>query len=319
VFQIPDKNENELKAAHKRGQFPGLLEERPMNQPSRLLACVGVIVLLGHLCAALDRAQSVTKRAKRAEAAKCEDVKDLESCHSSYAAGCTNAKAVAYDAYLSFVKNLTPSPKSSTKPIMTFHSLDDMKPLMQLVPSLAKPRNQAQHAASLAAAGEGNIYALIGYLYYASPGGKETCNCQLSNPLHKDFHIGIGFEPARAARIAAGTEDAHGTSTQSAAAQKTSVIVEMTPHFRAKYQPAWTLPEVQSAVGKQVKVVGQLLLDSEHTLPNQDCELARHSKKCWRATAWELHPVIRFYVCKTEQACSDESPNWEELDEYEPE
>ena len=281
---------------------------------------VGVVSGHGPLARA-DRAHVLMKRAKRAEAQRCEDVRDRESCHSSYAAGCTNATTAGYDAYLSFLKNLAPSPGLTTSTVntVTFHSLDDFSSLMGKTGALTKPKDQVAHASQLADAGEGNSYAMVGYVYYATAGGVETCNCQLKNPLDKDFHIGIGFDRPMAQGIADGTVKVKGTKRESTAAQKTSVIIEMTPHYRAKYHPNWTLPKVQSLVGKQVKVIGHLLLDSEHATPNQDCELPAHTKKCWRATVWELHPVVQLYVCSTDALCADNSADWIELDQYEPE
>jgi hypothetical protein len=61
------------------------------------------------------------------------------------------------------------------------------------------------------------------------------------------------------------------------------------------------------------------MLDSEHMIPAQDCALATNAKErqtCWRASAWELHPVVSFQVCsKTTNDCADEdSTDWIELD-----
>src|SRR5206468_1819291 len=68
-------------------------------------------------------------------------------------------------------------------------------------------KQQRDHAGQLADLGEGNLYELIGYLYYAMPGGNETCNCKLAKLPDKDFHIGIGFDPQLAASIENGDVD----------------------------------------------------------------------------------------------------------------
>ena len=70
--------------------------------------------------------------------------------------------------------------------------------------------------------------------------------------------------------------------------------------------------------GKQVKVVGQLMLDNPHVNTTDDCAFFEDpGGSCWRASAWEIHPVIQFFVCKPNKACTKSSPDsdWVRLED----
>ena len=41
-------------------------------------------------------------------------------------------------------------------------------------------------------------------------------------------------------------------------------MVEMTPQYRADFAPEWTIEALKKLLGKQVRVVGQLMADNEH-------------------------------------------------------
>lgn len=221
---------------------------------------------------------------------------DSESCHRSYAEGCTDsARANTYDAFLNFLKNQKPRP-STVESVKTFDSLAGWLALDKAASDLGIGKSrQADYAQELADLGQGNFYTLVGYLYFAQPGGIETCNCKAKNPDDRDFHLGIGFEPDVAADIANGTLKAK-TGKGVDPLKQTSVVVEMTPHFRDEFHPNWSLTHAEAAAGRYVKVVGQLLLDNEHNVPEQNCAFPnRDLKTCWRVSAWELHPVtMRF-------------------------
>ena len=92
----------------------------------------------------------------------------------------------------------------------------------------------------------------------------------------------------------------------------TSVVVEMTPHYRADYAPDWTLDALKAVVGKQVRVAGQLMADNEHYVPKDDCGLPGHESTCWRASIWELHPVTSFQWCNVAD-CTKDPSGWVEL------
>jgi hypothetical protein len=64
-------------------------------------------------------------------------------------------------------------------------------------------------------------------------------------------------------------------------------------------------------VGRQVKVVGQLLVDNEHNRDSDNCARSGADKtKCWRASIWELHPVTNFLVCSTDSCAKDRQTGW---------
>src|SRR5438046_6001858 len=128
-------------------------------------------------------------------------------------------------------------------------------------------RNHASSAATLSGAGirEGNIVGLVGYLYFVQRTGAESTNCGLSGADETDFHIGIGFNRT----IALGLRDGHAlTDVERRRLQQTSTVVEVTPHYRKQYRPTWTYNFPRQHIGRQVKVVGQLMLDNDHTVPD---------------------------------------------------
>ncbi|SRR6266542_2936318 len=294
-----------------------------MKRPIQLLALVFVafaVMTLSVTTSATDRAHTIAANASKAETHTCEDVSDSESCHNSYAEGCTTStQPNTYDAYLSYLKNLTPTPASAEqKVVTTLASIADFQNLdRETIKLKLGKQKQASFATQLADIGQGNFYAVVGYIYYAIPGGIETCNCKLRNPTDRDFHIGIGFDPDMASSIRSGETTSRGTKADKMVEQS-SVIVEMTPHYRAKFHPNWTLPRVQQLEGRQVKVVGQLLVDNEHNTSTQNCAYKNHTDACWRASAWEIHPVTSLYVCTAEQGCNpSDSDGWTSLDELE--
>src|SRR4029077_1782124 len=166
-------------------------------------------------------------------AAVCEEeIPSYQECHSEYPTGCS--KAAGYDAYLNFLKNQLVPP---TKAPQLALAQDDYGQLELGLPQDLSKSNHEQFKDELAALGDGHVASVIGYLYYAKKGGKESSNCQLTEPTDIDFHIGIGFDPDLAAKLAGKkklTSDEHTQLNQS------SVIVEMTPHWRAQFQPEWT-------------------------------------------------------------------------------
>jgi hypothetical protein len=286
---------------------------------------VGVCVLVGVLAAAAaaqtnDRAHLLARRAHTVHRNVCQNIDSAATCHHTFAEGCSGPRGT-YDAYLSFVKNTTPSPRLASNGVKgTFTTLDDFQSLDNQSADFGG-HDEGDNAVALADLGEGNFFAVVGYLYYAKPGGTEACNCKLRNAQDKDFHIGIGFDAQRAARIQSGEEQAEGGkgSTKNTPAEQTSIVVEMTPHYRARFHPGWDLPTVQNQIGNQVKIVGQLLFDSEHGVAAQDCALAKTSAEklsCWRGSAWEIHPVTEFFVC-SKGTCDPNGDGWVRLEDVE--
>ncbi len=248
--------------------------------------------------------------------AKCDDVSDFMDCHSRFPTGCS--QAAGYDAYLNLLKNQLIQPSAAANPVK-FLAKQDFVDLDNKLPPELKGDNHADFKDALAQLGEGQVYGLDGYLYYAKPSGVESSNCQLPNDdtigTNVDFHIGIGFDPALADKIRTHTSL---TASESKTVTQSSVIVEMTPHYRFEFEHGqWTIDAIRKVLGRQVRLVGQLLVDSEHNIPSQNCALAKTDAQrtsCWRASTWELHPVIQFEVCKkTAGACGNSAADWEKL------
>src|SRR5262249_10145679 len=203
-------------------------------------------------------------------------------------------------------------PAGDLQTVKVFTKKEDFAPLDHKAASALATGNHIRKATQFAALGEGNIHAVIGYLYYAFPSGAESCNCKLAGPKDVDFHIGIGFDADLAGQIRNGEEPEQKTLEQNA------VVVEMTPHYRGRVKRRWTVQRLENVLGQQVKVVGQLTADTEHAKAKDVCELAESADqkdKCWRISMWELHPVTDFFVCTSSSPCSDDSSEWKKLEE----
>jgi hypothetical protein len=270
-------------------------------------------------------------------AERCDDVTDFQDCHSRFPTGCS--AAAGYDAYLNLLKNdlIAPPPPSTA---ITFLSQNDYAALDAGIPSGLTSHNHASFKDQLSKMGEGETRGVIGFLYYFQPTSAESSNCDLTGPSddpdksNVDYHIGIGFDPTAAQNLRSSQASTVGMTASSkkrpkspssgkgaSELQQTSVIVEMTPHYRFQFEhEIWNVSNLGKAVGRQVRVVGQLLIDSEHNMPSQNCATAKTSaqrQSCWRASVWELHPVERFQVCAkdTNDCSSDDAANWVELDQ----
>jgi hypothetical protein len=240
------------------------------------------------------------------------NISSYEECHDEYPTGCS--KAAKYDGYLNELKNLALSP--AKPPVRWLSQLKDFTDLDQKLPHTLARNNHAQLGDDLKKnVGEGTVAGAIGYLYYAQKGGAgESSNCQLGGPDEIDFHLGIGFDAALAGKLA---RKETLTDEEKGARTKESVIVEMTPHWRARFQPEWSLALLKPAVGHQVRVVGQLLVDNEHYDTKDDCAIqGANPDTCWRGSVWELHPVTRFEVCGSGDNCTQDGAGWVELEDY---
>ena len=269
-------------------------------------------------------------------AEKCDEVVDFQDCHSRFPTGCS--PAAGYDAYLNSLKNEIEPPAPLSTPVK-FLAQQDYAGLDADIPSGLTRSNHADFQNQLNEMGEGQTFGVIGFLYYFQPTGAESSNCDLSGPSddpeksNVDYHIGIGFDPSVAqglrtdenpAATPAASKRSPGKTTKGSAAsalEQASVIVEMTPHYRFQFEHnIWTVENLQKALGHQVRVIGQLLIDNEHNVPSQNCATAKTSaqkRSCWRASVWELHPVEHFQVCtKATNDCTQDDPtNWVELDQ----
>ena len=272
------------------------------------VACAAVACVSGASVSA-DRAHDLAQQASQQRVATCSGVTSLDACHPGFPTGCSGSKKPRYDAYLNFLKDQDPDPSFAPDAILT--EQDWMTKEAQL-PDLGLTKgNHADSAQALATLGEGNIHAVVGYLYYRLTNTGETSNCQLTGPDNNDFHIGLGFDPALAAQLRDATPaERHALQ---ATAQENSIILEMTPQYRLHHHPQWTATAVDALIGHQVKAVGQLIVDSEHMSGSADCGNPDPLPGCWRKSVWELHPVTQFYFCPSD-ACAPGSTDWQPID-----
>jgi hypothetical protein len=278
---------------------------RGMSVAPLALAVLAQVGVIGH-----GGGTGETAGPTSTQAVKCgTGITDYQSCHDHYATGCSGAGG--YDGYLNALKNELVDPTG--QPQHVFHVPDLVELEKQLPADLTKVNHETLEA-QMSALGEGEVSSLNGYLYYAKDGGAESSNCLLKGADNIDFHIGIGADAGIAAKAK--------TPGLSPAERSQAVIIEMTPHWRAKYEPGWNLAEVQKAIGRQVYVVGQLLADNEHDDAKDDCAYTGAGgpgPNCWRGTIWELHPVTRFLVCAAAQ-CDEKGTGagWTSLETFDP-
>jgi hypothetical protein len=241
----------------------------------------------------------------------CQNVQSSQQCHQKYASGCAATVASGYDPYLNFFKNqLAPSTSQPTDTVDPAKLQD----LETKTPAALTSGNHRDFSKQFVALNEGEIVRAIGYLYYAELTSKESTNCERSGPNDSDYHMGIGFDAGRVAEAKA--SPAKGT-TQFHDLQANSMIAEMTPYYRAQFEPQWTLTKLQAAYGMQVMVVGQLTADNDHHLASEDCGMSGATSACWRLSIWEIHPVTSFSVCTASGGCADaNSTGWTKLEAW---
>lgn len=268
------------------------------------LAPLVIALVFGN--ALIPSAGSNVVSASPTTAAQCEEgIENSNECHASYPTGCSPTGK--YDGYLNFLKNQHPA--RDVKPVRVFTSMGDYQDLDRRTPPELAKSNHLDLKTQLEGLGEGQPHAVIGYLYYAKQEGAESSNCEMTAPEDTDFHIGIGFDKNVAASLS------KPKAKPPAGLNKTAVVVEMTPQYRADFAPEWTLQALRAAIGKQVKVVGQLMADNEHNVPKDNCGVAGAGPSCWRASIWELHPVTSFQVCTVEAGCAADGAGWQDLGE----
>ena len=121
--------------------------------------------------------------------------------------------------------------------------------------------------------GEGNYVsyvAVIGEAHYSDVSSGEAVNCNIHGNAPNDIHIVLMPDPND-------TDECHSTTA------------EMSPHYR----PANWTPEKLNALGKPVRVRGQLFYDNSHVPCSGN---SRPNPK--RASLWEIHPVYSLEVCQ---------------------
>jgi len=248
---------------------------------------------------------SAVVNGENVQAVQCEEnITDSQACHQDYPTGCSAAGK--YDAYLNYLKNLLPGTDMGVNYLdqTAFDNLNSNTPA-----DLGKNNNHLTYKDQLAEMGEGKQFGIVGYLYYFEHTGAESSNCELTGPApdygNVDFHIGIGFDQSLTSEV--NTKDPSKPPKQ---LEQQAVIVEMTPHYRAQFHSNdWTLGSLKPALGHKVRIIGQLLVDSEHNKPADNCALANKTARCWRYSIWELHPVTSFEYC-ADDSCTEATSNW---------
>lgn len=301
-----------------------------------------------------NAANAVAAQALNAEAVQCDsDASTMSGCHANYPAGCgrKNGSMVfvpgyhpQHDPYLNYFKNQIPSVLPTSQGLRgkaDFQKKTDavFKVNADNPKNPIKKNNHGAYSQALLDLEEGRYFTVIGYLYYSQVTDAESSNCDLQKSVvgegAEDYHIGIGFDAQIASQVRSGKLQMDAAEEQAAAAtgkkakggqgagskkepselQKQSIVVEMTPHYRAKYHNGkWTHNLLESIQGRQVKVIGQLLLDNDHMADADICRQKAAPLSCWRLSPWELHPVTEFYVCKSD-SCTEDSPDWVALDD----
>jgi len=232
-------------------------------------------------------------------------ISSIADCHEKYPNGCT--PSANYDAYMNSLRNRTPSPDSIPAGFLT---LSDFVALDRRVPTITRNKHELIKS-KLEELGEGRIQGVIGYLYQAKLEGAESTNCELVGPENVDYMIHVGFDD----KIAAALRDRSSLSpSDRKKITQTSIVAEITPFYRLKFHPGWSIGQFSALLGRQIKVIGQLMLDSEHFVVSQDCALGL-SPQCWRASAWEIHPVTELYVCVSDKPCPVQDSHWVKLEQ----
>jgi len=120
---------------------------------------------------------------------------------------------------------------------------------------------------------------ITGFVLDVKPGGKETCNCGKTDPVHTDAHIELVL---------------HATDT----AMTQSVVVEVTPRLRAIMEANgtdWSTTNLRTQFRhKWAKVRGWMTFDSQHGYAAENTNPGGANN--WRATAWEIHPVTDIQI-----------------------
>ena len=139
---------------------------------------IGFAVQLAAVPAFADRAQNLAAQASSAQRQTCQNVTSLSACHPAYPTGCSHSANPQYDAYLNLLKNQTAAPSSG---ISRYITRSKIQALDAATPTGINSRNHATYAATLSGPNtrEGNIVALVGYLYFVQTTGAESTNCQL--------------------------------------------------------------------------------------------------------------------------------------------
>ncbi len=167
------------------------------------------------------------------------------------------------------------------------------------------PRNLTNKHAGTHTVSEGERVAVTGFLHRAEEGSAaESVNCAGSDG--RDIHLNVN-EP----------KPAPPTFNE-----WTGIVIEVIPQVPL---PGWTSADHLAVVSAlqavrdaalPVLAIGSLTYDNEHEV-NSDVTHPRGSNPK-RASLWEVHPVLEFYVCPKSQSCDPTTPGtaWESLKDW---
>src|SRR5271169_5233466 len=151
---------------------------------------------------------------------------------------------------------------------LTYQNLLDLQTQSANIPKSLTDRKEGENL------GEGNYVSYVAVIkeaHYSDTTGGEAVNCNMSGNPPNDIHIVLMSS-------ATDTDECHSTTA------------EMSPHYRPTN---WT-PDKLNALGKPVRIKGQLFYDNSHAI----CT-ASSSPNPKRASLWEIHPVYSIEVCKS--------------------
>jgi|SRR5271157_5577118 len=152
--------------------------------------------------------------------------------------------------------------------VLTYQNLLDLQTQSAAIPKELEDRKVVENL------GEGNYVSYVAVIknaHYSDTTGGEAVNCNMSGNAPNDIHIVLMSDPND-------TDECHSTTA------------EMSPHYR----PANWTPAKLNALGKPVRIKGQLFYDNSHTPCSGG---SRPNPK--RASLWEIHPVYSIEVCKS--------------------
>ena len=125
---------------------------------------------------------------------------------------------------------------------------------------------------------EGRAARIEGYVVGVGPGGVEAANCYSLRVRDTHIYVARGLDAPPSERI----------------------VVEVTPRLRewARSQGNdWSEPALEGAlVGRWCRIEGWMLFDREHARESEN--LSPAGARNWRATAWEIHPVMSITVLR---------------------
>lgn len=246
---------------------------------------------------------SMTAQKEKIKCPPQSKMKDIKGCPLT---GCGNV-----DPHLNEQKNI---PSDDQAP--SAKTLQDMKERPDPVPGF-KVGNTREKLKEL---GEGQKITVVAYALVARKGGKESCNCGLSQAQDTDNHIVLVDEQtlaltARATRAKPATANRKAvparTAQQNTVAlrEEQSETAEFTPRVRLDHPnlAGARLQKLIAAAPKQallVRVTGLLMFDSEHSLGHH----------LHRVNNWEIHPVMKLEYCPRGETCKADSNNWQDLE-----